>query len=238
MCIVYNNLYIVYNRTIHHIAYVSCTKYNTTYYFILSFHRIQCVCVCVCVYIYIQTYLLFYTIISQDIKSKFQIPGVDVPNQQHPLPDDYPFAVLGTRCRTVAAEDVRGHALNPTARSVRPGRCARALGGTRTHTMRAAAAAIGTHGAAAHLDLYPQIDTAYSLVCFPAARCDAGGPLRSPPLPLGEYSHLRGGRLSCGRHFRRPGSGPRRCRRAHGRRYPQPTSFQARCYKCSFPAGG
>eukprot|EP00918_Siedleckia_nematoides_P061949 GHVU01135152.1.p1 GENE.GHVU01135152.1~~GHVU01135152.1.p1 ORF type:complete len:292 (+),score=49.94 GHVU01135152.1:158-1033(+) len=83
--------------------------------------------------------------------------------------------------------------------------------------MRAAAAAIGTHGAAAY-------HTAYSLVCFPAARCDAGGPLRSPPLPLGAYSHLRGGRLSCGRHFRRPGSGPRRCTCAHGRRHTQPTS--------------
>ena len=71
------------------------------------------------------------------------------------------------------------------------------MGDPRTHTKRAAAAAIGTHGAAAHL-------TAYSLVCFPAARCDAGGPLRSPPLPLGEYSHLRGGRRSCGRLFAAP----------------------------------
>jgi len=85
----------------------------------------------------------------------------------------------------------------PLSGACDPGRCARALGGPRTHTMRAAAAAIGTQGAAAHL-------TAYSLVCFPATRCDAGGPLRSPPLPLGEYSHLRGGRRSCGRLFAAP----------------------------------
>jgi hypothetical protein len=101
--------------------------------------------------------------------------GIDVTNQ-------YP--------RRLAAEAARGQAPNPTARSVRSGRCARALCGTRTHTMRAAVAAIGTHGAAAY-------HTAYSLVCFPAARCDAGGPLRSPPLPLGAYSHLRDQCVQC-----------------------------------------